>query len=572
MPAPRPSLFLLPLCLAFLVGPAAALRAQSPDLEAFRRHALTNDGNPENGRRLFNDARLLCASCHSVDGTASKAGPDLSSAGDAFGRRDLVNAVLQPSATIAPGYGTVFVETKSGLSYQGILKQKNADGLQLIGADGKLITVSAKELKSQSGLTPSLMPEGLQTPLTNQEFTDLIQYLTTLKVAESNLVSDQGMPPEIPLLRKAVKVAPYFQEAFTVPRDRVESGLTAFHEMPGFPKVRFILHQTGIIWRMEDTPDGLQKTVFANFPQEVFSERGPNGLLDMAFHPKFAENRKYYLFHQVFEDGKVTTHITEKEFDPGFKKDSGKPARLILKIASVAEDHSGGCLRFGPDGFLYVVMGDTGPHNDPNGHAQNLNLLLGKILRIDVDRADPGLAYAIPKDNPFVGQAGARGEIWAYGLRNPWRFCFDRKNGDLWLADVGQDRVEEVDLIQRGANYGWNVYEGYEPFSNQYRKENATYTKPLFAYLHKYGNSITGGEVFRGDPASSFDGVYICGDYNSKRLFGVSQENGVLKKVRQLGVIPQRIVSFGTDAAGAIYVVGFEGMIYKLDFTGAVFE
>lgn len=572
MPAPRFLLRLVPVCLTVLAGGLSPLRAQSPDLEAFRRHALTNDGNVENGRKLFNDARLACANCHSVDGSASKAGPDLASAGDAFGRRDLVNAVLQPSATISPGYGTILVETHAGVSYQGILKQKNAEGVQLMGADGKLVAVPAKDVKSQTGLTVSLMPEGLQASLTNREFTDLIEYLTTLKVQESNTVSDHGMPSDIPALRKGVKAAPCFPEAFTVPRGRVESGLTAFHELPGFPGVYFVLHQTGLIWRMAQGPSGWEKSTFADFPQEVFSERGPNGLLDMTFHPKFAENRKYYLFYQVLENGVVTTHITEKEFDAGFKKDSGKPGRLILKIASVAEDHSGGCLRFGPDGFLYVVMGDTGPHNDPNGHAQNLSLLLGKMLRIDVDHPAPGLEYSIPKDNPFVGQAGARGEIWAYGLRNPWRFCFDRKNGDLWLADVGQDRVEEVDLITRGANYGWNVYEGFEPFSNQYRREKEIFAKPLFAYRHQYGNSITGGEVFRGDPASSFDGVYICGDYNSKRLFGISQENGVLKKVRQIGLIPQRLASFGTDAAGAIYAVGYEGLIYKLDFSDAVFE
>jgi len=239
---------------------------------------------------------------------------------------------------------------------------------------------------------------------------------------------------------------------------------------------------------------------------------------------------------------------------------------------SVAEDHSGGCLQFGPDGFLYIVMGDTGPHNDPNGHAQNLQLLLGKLLRIDVDRKEGDLAYAIPSDNPFRGRADARPEIWAYGFRNPWRFCFDSVTGDLWLADVGQDRQEEVDIVHRGENHGWNVYEGFEPFSNQYRKEGRKFTPPVFAYRRKYGNSITGGYVYRGDKQSSFYGVYLCGDYTSKRIFGVTQENGVLKTVRQIGSIPQQLVSFGTDEAGQIYAVGYEGMIYQLDFSEARFD
>jgi glucose/arabinose dehydrogenase len=327
-----------------------------------------------------------------------------------------------------------------------------------------------------------------------------------------------------------------------------------------------------MIWRVEKTASGEQSTVFSDLCGEVFSDRGPNGLLDVTFHPKFRENRKYYLFYQVFENAVVTTHIVEKQFDDAFHGDSGKPARLLLKIASVAEDHSGGCLQFGPDGFLYIVMGDTGPHHDPNGHAQNLQLLLGKILRIDVDHEEAGQAYSIPADNPFCGQADARPEIWAYGLRNPWRFCFDRLTSDLWLADVGQDRVDEVDIIRRGENYGWNVYEGFEPFSIEYRKVGRNFAKPIFAYRRKYGNSITGGHVFRGDKQSSFYGAYICGDYNSNRLFGITPKDGGLRAVRKIGIVPQRLVSFSEDEAGKIYAVGYEGTIYQIDFSEAQFE
>jgi aldose 1-epimerase len=198
--------------------------------------------------------------------------------------------------------------------------------------------------------------------------------------------------------------------------------------------------------------------------------------------------------------------------------------------------------------------------------------LLGKVMRIDVDRTEGDLAYAIPADNPFHGQADARPEIWAYGFRNPWRFSFDPVTGDLWVGDVGQDRVEEVDIVHRGENYGWNVYEGFEPFSNQYKKEVRKFTPPIFAYRRKYGVSVTGGLVYRGDKQSSFYGVYLCGDYVSKRIFGLTQENGTLKTVRQIGTIPQGLVSFGTDEAGHIYAVGYEGMIYQLDFTEARFD
>jgi putative heme-binding domain-containing protein len=547
--------------------------ARSPSLDAFRKHALTHDGDVARGASLFaNEQRLACSKCHSVDGHASKAGPDLFAAGDKFGRGDLVDAVLLPSATISPGYGAVIVETKAGEEYLGVLKQVSDAGVQLMGADGKLVSIAAAVIKERRGSTVSLMPEGLQAGLTLQEFTDLIEYLTTLRQPESALVSNRGMPRVIPLLAKPVIARPFFSQELKLPRSKVQTGLTALHQVPGMSNSFLVLHQKGMIWRMEKNDTGEERTVFSDLTKEVFSDRGPNGLLDLAFHPKFRENRKYYLDYQVFEEGTVATVIVEKRFTADFKSDDGQPPRRILKIVSVAEDHSGGHLEFGPDGFLYIVMGDTGPHTDPHGHAQNLQLLLGKLLRIDVDRAETGLNYAIPADNPFRGQADARSEIWAYGFRNPWRFSFDSLTGDLWLADVGEDRVEEVDIVHRGENYGWNVFEGFEPFSNQYKKEGRHFTPPVFAYKRKYGISVTGGLVYRGDKQSSFYGVYLCGDYNSKRLFGLTQENGILKDVRQIGSIRQGLVSFGTDEAGRIYVVGYEGMIYQLDFMQANFD
>ncbi len=570
-------LFASALSLALLwnaqLPTAAQAPARTPSLEAYRKYATTHEGDVARGARLFADEQKLgCAKCHSVDGGAGKAGPDLFAAGDKFGRRDLVDAVLLPSAVISPGYGTVIVETKAGDEFQGILKQATDVGVQLMNADGKLVSVAKADIKEQRGSTLSLMPEGLQAGLSLQEFTDLTEYLASLRQPESTLVSNHGMPAVIPLLAKPVTARPFFSGALKLPRGKVQTGLTAFHQVPGQSNVFLVLHQKGIIWRMKKTATGEEKSVFADLTGEMFYERGPNGLLDLTFHPKFRDNRKYYLKYQVFEDGKVCTLVVEKTFAADFKGDSGQPPRRVIKFVSVAEDHSGGCLQFGPDGFLYIVMGDTGPHNDPNGHAQNLQLLLGKLLRIDVDRSEGDLGYAIPKDNPFVGRADARAEIWAYGFRNPWRFSFDRVTGDLWLADVGQDREEELDIVHRGENYGWNVFEGFEPFSNQYRKEGRTFTPPVFAYKRKHGISITGGFVYRGDQQSSFYGVYICGDYASKRLFGVTQENGQLKAARQIGTLPQGLVSFGTDEAGHLYAVGYEGMIYQLDFSATRFD
>ena len=570
-----------------LVAPIAALvlsllaptaRAQSPgsrptNPDGYRRFALTHDGDVTRGAKFFADEqKLACAKCHSLDDKGGKAGPDLYAVGDKFARKDLIEAILQPSATIAVGYTTTVVETKAGVEYTGIIKQANDAGIQLIGADGKLVVLAAKEIQSQHGTPVSLMPEGLQTGLTVQEFTDLIDYLVTLRQPESALASNTGMPLVIPKLAHAAPATPFFSQPLKLPRGRAESGLTGIYQVPGHANRFLVTHQKGMIWSLEKTATGEDKSIFMDLSEEVFSERGPNGLLGMAFHPQFPKNRKYYLKYQILENGKVTTLLIERQFAPDFQRDSGLPARRLLSMISIADDHSGGCLQFGPDGYLYLAMGDTGPQMDPNGHAQNLQLLLGKMMRLDVDHTEGTNAYAIPRDNPFQGRSDARPEIWAYGFRNPWRFCFDGVTGDLWLADVGQDRVEEVVLIHRGENFGWNVYEAFEPFSNQYRKADRNYTAPVFAYKRKYGNSVTGGYVYRGDRKSTFDGVYVCGDYNSKLIFGVTQEKGALKNVRIISTVPQRLVSFGTDEPGNIYAVGYEGMIYKLDFSAARFD
>jgi glucose/arabinose dehydrogenase len=165
-----------------------------------------------------------------------------------------------------------------------------------------------------------------------------------------------------------------------------------------------------------------------------------------------------------------------------------------------------------------------------------------------------------------------RPEIWAIGFREAWRSSFDSLTGELWAGDVGQDRYEEVDIVKKGGNYGWNVYEGFEPFSNRYRKEGAQYILPVFAYGRRFGVSVTGGYVYRANRESSFYGVYIFGDYQSQRIWGLTHKEGTLSKVRQIGMSPERIVSFGRDQQGELYLVGYEGTIYKMDFVAAVFR
>ena len=575
---------ILSLLFGLVVLGQAADQAPQPQpdparqLRAYRDFAMGRDGNPERGRQLFNDEqRAACARCHSIDGTSSKSGPDLLAVGDKFPRRELIQAILEPSAAIAVGYGTTIVETKAGEEFQGIVKSAADDGLDLIGADGKRVRIATRDIKQQRGTAVSLMPEGLHTGMSQQEFTDLVEYLVTLKQPESALTGNRGMPSTIPELAKPVTLRPFFSElmrfphAFVQKPGDVRSGLVWFGQLPGAPNMFLAGHQTGKLWLLEKSGTNESKTLFADISKDIFNERGPNGLLGVAFHPKFRENRRYFVKHQVFEGGKIVTTVAERLAAADLRADSGQAERRLWSVASTTQDHSGGCIGFGPDGFLYIGMGDTGPQQDPQGHGQDMTLHLAKILRIDVDHADAGLAYAIPSDNPFRGLADVRPEIWASGFREPWRFSFDRVTGDLWVGDVGQDRVEEVSIVRRGENLGWNVHEGFEPFSNRYRKEGAAYTPPVFAYRRKFGNSITGGYVYRGDKRSSFYGVYICGDYTSRRIWGVKQEGRVLQSVMQIGTAPQGIASFTEDEQGNLYVVGYEGMVYRIDFADTAY-
>jgi putative heme-binding domain-containing protein len=549
------------------------------DLRRYADFAMHHEGSVEGGLRLFtNELKTACAKCHSVNGSSSKAGPDLAVIGDKYPRRELIRAILEPSASIAVGYGATSIETLSGDEITGIIKQASDAAIELMGADGKLIRVPTDAIRSQRGSTVSLMPEGLQAGLSVQEFTDLVEYLVSLKQPESALAYYRGMPSDIPALAKPVEVRPFLDEALQFPHSvvrkpgDVRTGLTWFGQIPGLTNTFIVAHQTGMMWLLEKNGSRDTETVFADLSGEIFSERGPNGLLSIAFHPRFRENHKYYLNHQVLKAGKIVCRVVEREASADFRTDSSQTSRLLREVGTTTQDHTGGGIQFGPDGFLYIGMGDTGPQTDPQGHGQNMTVQLGKMLRIDVDHQDTGRAYAIPTDNPFRDRTDVCPEIWASGFREPWRFSFDSLTGDLWVGDVGQDRIEEVDIVRRGENYGWNVYEGFEPFSNHYRKDHVVYAPPVFAYGRKYGFSVTGGFVYRGDKRSSFYGVYIFGDYVSKRIWGLKQRNGALERIRQIGTCPQGIASFGTDELGNVYVVGYEGMIYTLEFGGTIFE
>ncbi len=297
------------------------------------------------------------------------------------------------------------------------------------------------------------------------------------------------------------------------------------------------------------------------------SAGGERGLLGLAFHPQFASNGRFYV---NYTDRAGDTHLSEFRASPP-SADAVDPAteRQILFVAQPFANHNGGGLAFGSDGMLYAGLGDGGSGGDPFGNGQNLSTPLGKLLRMDVDRGTP---FAVPSDNPFAARAGAFPAIWAYGLRNPWRFAFDRSTGDLFIADVGQSAVEEVDFAaaprRGGENYGWNTMEGsrcYQPASGC---NTSGLALPVVEYTHADGCSITGGVVYRGCRLPGYAGTYFYADYCTGFVRSFRMQGGQVTDRRDwtaaLGRGLDSPTAFGLDDEGEVYIVDQDGEIYKV--------
>ena len=368
------------------------------------------------------------------------------------------------------------------------------------------------------------------------------------------------MPSEIPAVEKPIRLVPLHKDEM-----RFDHPVWII-AIPGSRGAFLVVEQkTRKIWRFEAGRTRAPKELFADFSNEATTGEF-EGVVCVAFHPRFRENRKYYVNYHVRNQGSFFSPvIVERQATPDLRRDAGVPSRRLLQIHQDTDLHWGGMLAFGPDGYLYIGAGDAGPQEDPDGHGQDLSRLTGSILRIDVDRQQGGKPYAIPESNPYRNAAPPiRPEIWASGFRMPWRFSFDPVTDDLWVGDVGQNLFEEVSIVRAGENHGWNVYEGFMKFSDRYRREGETYTPPVMAYRRKYGVSVTGGYVYRGKRNASYYGTYIFGDFESKRIWALTQADRRLIKVRQIGESPQKIASFGVDADGELLLVGYEGTIFRL--------
>jgi glucose/arabinose dehydrogenase len=321
----------------------------------------------------------------------------------------------------------------------------------------------------------------------------------------------------------------------------------------------FVIEQSGLLRIVKD--GRLLRAPFLDIRDRVGSQGSEQGLLGLAFHPQYRTNGYFYV---NYTDRNGDTHIARFSVSRN-DADRADPAseQQLMLIHQPFPNHNGGEVAFGADGFLYLGLGDGGSGGDPLGNAQSLQSLLGKILRIDINQGNP---YAIPADNPFASGGGLP-EIWVYGLRNPWRFSFDRLTGDLYIGDVGQNKWEEIDFLAAGKpggeNFGWNYFEGTHPYKDTPPK-GFSMTPPIAEYGHELGCSVTGGVVYRGRQYPEWESVYLYGDFCSGTVWGLKRDS---QEVWQNFILFQhagQITSFGEDESGEVYLADYGGGIYSL--------
>lgn len=328
----------------------------------------------------------------------------------------------------------------------------------------------------------------------------------------------------------------------------------------------FVVEQRGIISVFPNDAGVTEKRIFLDIEEQVEDNGNEEGLLGLAFHPDYESNGFFYINYTASNpDRTVISRFTVSDTDPDKAvKDS---ELVILEFSQPYSNHNGGQVSFGPDGYLYIAVGDGGSGGDPQDHGQNLKTLLGTILRIDVDKNEGGKNYGIPSDNPFANNdEGYKEEIYAYGLRNPWRFSFDPETGWLWTGDVGQNKYEEIDIIESGGNYGWNIMEGFHCFEPSSDCDTSGLILPIVEYGRDEGVSVTGGFVYRGPAINQLKGKYIYADYATGKIWALDFSEINDPANTELMEVSFQISSFGEDQDQELYLCGFDGKIYKFGF------
>lgn len=377
----------------------------------------------------------------------------------------------------------------------------------------------------------------------------------TISCSDSSTSPDRETPPPPEAGSYTLKAA--------FPDLTFESPTDLQHPSDGSNRL-FVVEREGIIRVFQNDSTASESDVFLDISDRIVTT-GEGGLLAMAFHPDYETNGYFYVNYTTGNPFRtVICRFQVSEDDANRAVESSET--LILPISQPQSNHNGGQIQFGPDGYLYIATGDGGGAGDPDGNAQNRGNLLGNILRIDVDGSGGETDnYGIPSDNPFVGnEEGFREEIFAYGLRNPYRFSFDAETGDLWAGDVGQNRFEEIDIIENGNNYGWDITEGDACFEPMQDCDRDGLTDPVFTYQQDNNQSITGGFVYRGTSLPGLTGYYIYADYISGSVWALdASEPENPDNVELLGSALS-IVGFGTDAENELYICAFDGTIYEL--------
>jgi glucose/arabinose dehydrogenase len=325
----------------------------------------------------------------------------------------------------------------------------------------------------------------------------------------------------------------------------------------------FIVEQQGRILVFENRSTVSEADLFLDIRNRVNSSGNEEGLLGLAFHPSYSTNGYFYVNYTASSPRRtVVSRFQRSSTDPNTAVASSE--LVILEFSQPFSNHNGGQIAFGPDGYLYIATGDGGSGGDPQNNSQNRTNLLGKILRIDIDTPADGKLYGIPEDNPYRNNdAGFREEIWAYGLRNPWRFSFDPATNMLWTADVGQNRFEEIDIVVKGGNYGWRIMEGFACFNPASGCDTAGLIPPVHVYERTLGVSVTGGHVYRGSNVPALEGQYLYADFVSGRLWGLTYDGPGKVNNALLLETGQNISSFGVDQFNETYICTFSGVIFK---------
>jgi glucose/arabinose dehydrogenase len=331
--------------------------------------------------------------------------------------------------------------------------------------------------------------------------------------------------------------------------------------IPGDQDHALLLTRDGVIRRASMADDSESPATFMDVSDRLIDHPGQEeGLLGLAFAPDYPSSGRFYLYFVAGNPRReVISRFTAAAPGTDGVRMTADPSteQVLIEIADQFPNHNGGALSFGPDGMLYIGEGDGGSQNDPNGNGQNTSVLLGKIMRIDVS----GQSYTVPPDNPFAS-GGGRGEIWAYGLRNPWRFNFDPQGGALWVADVGQNKWEEVDRVEKGGNYGWDIMEGNHCHEPAEGCDETGLILPRAEYSHSDGCSITGGYVYRGKAMRELDGWFLYSDYCSGKLWAVDTAGDAPPVL--LADTKLSVSSFGQDKDGELYLVTFSNKIARI--------